>query len=223
LYLRSLRGKEPFREMADINSLINSKLTTISQENITQANEKCREADQCILKVRDNTDKEKELVKEALGLYQESIKIYSKQAQPYVGIAFIAYSSGDLKMAQGLLIQALEIEPLHEYANELYVLIKSEYKQKNISQAVSRVAGKSLSEKLQATEKKSERGLFDKITSIFVKSVSKKSSETVNQKPPQGFHSHLTDAAQKTVPAKTGPVSSGNFYENMKKISTGKD
>src|SRR5688572_12734040 len=104
--------------MPEIKSLVSSKLTKLSEENRSLAKEKCHQADQCILQARNSGRKNKQLVIEAIDLYQESLTLNSRQVQPYIGLAYISYSSGDLKTAIGLLNKASDFDPKNEKVNE---------------------------------------------------------------------------------------------------------
>jgi tetratricopeptide (TPR) repeat protein len=197
--------------MADINSLVSTKLSKLSEENISLAAEKCSQADQCILDTRESGGRDPGLVKQAVELYQESLQLNSKQVQPYIGLAYISYSTGDIKTAIGLLNKAYDLEPLNEKVNEMLSLFNDEHKQKNISGAISKIAGKSLSEKLNSGEKKAiEFNFFDKITSIFVKSTRKKSAANADPFMQTANYEELTTTKNRTVP--------GNFLEEIRNL-----
>jgi tetratricopeptide (TPR) repeat protein len=195
--------------MSNLDKLVNSKLTKISQENIAQAGEKCSRADQCILQAREGSENSSGLVKEAIDLYQESLQLNSRQVQPYIGLAYISYSTGDLKTAIGLLNKAYDLEPENDRVNEMLFLFNEEYKQKNISGVISKVAGKSLSEKLGTDKKKLEFNLFEKITSVFIKSAKNRKAENTAIPKPNAL------TGEKINPDKSQPE---NFFEALRQV-----
>lgn len=201
--------------MSDIKSLVISKVSNLLNENLTLAGEKCRKADQCIMKAKNSGGRDKELVKQALKLYEESIELYSKQAQPYIGIAYIAYSAGNIEYAIGLLNKAREIEPSNSNVKEMLELFKEEFKQRNVSAAISKVAGKSLSEKIEGGKRKVNINIFEKITSIFSKSVTK---------PQPSITAAIAGNPAGSSKATVTIVSrnSGNFFENIRSTSLNK-
>jgi tetratricopeptide (TPR) repeat protein len=200
--------------MSKLSDLVKTKAGNISQQNIKSSKEKCYEADSYIMKARESGGKNKELVQKAVDLYQEALELNSRLVQPYIGLAYISYSAGNLKTAIGLLNKAFDLEPKNTRVNEMLTAFNEEFKQKNVSEVVSKVSGKSLSEKLNSA-KKIEINLFEKITAIFIKSTKPKNEPDI---------SFNTEINQKPGDNKAGSNRSnpGNFFENISNLSKAK-
>lgn len=109
--------------IARVNKL---KVENYSKETIDAAMQKCMAGDNLVLKAGMVTAN-RELLLRAVDLYQESILIYSRLPEPYIGIAYISYVAGEKKEAIGFINLALSMDPknpkalqmLNYYQNEL--------------------------------------------------------------------------------------------------------
>lgn len=110
-----------------MSKIVLTRARRMSSDNINQsALEKCNEADQYLLS---NTKKENpnlDEIKKALILYQEAAQEDSNLIQPYLGIAYIAQSSGDFKLAIGLLNKAYQLQPSNIKVKEMLDGFKKE-------------------------------------------------------------------------------------------------
>jgi tetratricopeptide (TPR) repeat protein len=197
--------------MTDLANIVKSKVDKLSSQNIALAAEKCNQADNLVMEVRSTGGKDKNLVNQALNLYKESLELNSRQIQPYIGIAYITYSAGDVKQAVGFLNKAEQIDPDNESVKEMLQLFKNEVK----SSVISKAANKTLSERFK-TDNNRENNIFAKITSIFMNSSKKKNAAN-----PFISTAYTTDNTSDKTQA--GPAkSSGNFFENIKNSSANK-
>lgn len=77
-----------------------------------QAQAICRQADQ-LLEAAAARSENHDLVAEAAELYIQAASLDPEQIGPYLGLAYLMIASGNLDSAQGLLLQARELEPGH--------------------------------------------------------------------------------------------------------------
>jgi tetratricopeptide (TPR) repeat protein len=197
--------------VSQLFGLVQEKVKSQSEENISLAIEKYSEADECLNTILENGGFDKELLNRAINLYEDSLQLNSKQVQPYLGLAYIAYSAGDFNSSLGLLNKALELEPQNEKVNELHGIVSAAYREKNISGIISKAAGKSLSEKINSKGLKFNFNIFEKLSKLVIQP-SKKSG-------------NLVQSSVSSVPASESSVKgpakpTGNFFENIKSISS---
>lgn len=110
-----------------MSEIILTRARRMSSDKINpSALEKSNEADQYLLL---NTKKENpnlNEIKKALILYQEAAQEEPNFIQPYLGIAYIAQSNGDLKLAIGLLNKAYQLQPSNIKVKEMLEVFKKE-------------------------------------------------------------------------------------------------
>lgn len=80
--------------------------------NEQTARAKCLQADRLLEKAR-ATGSDKPLILRAMSLYQEVVEQAEPLAEPYLGLAYLAFSAGKKSDALALLHQAQSIEPAH--------------------------------------------------------------------------------------------------------------
>lgn len=81
------------------------------------AKEKCQQADSLLVMARKNNS-DRQMIIQAIELYQDVIGMKEvKIADPYVGIAYLAFSTGDVERARGMLYTAQGIEPMNMKVN----------------------------------------------------------------------------------------------------------
>jgi tetratricopeptide (TPR) repeat protein len=97
-----------------------------SKEKIQEAMQKCEEANQCVLRATRVT-KNRDLLIEAVDLYQEAINMYSRIPDPYIGIAYISYVTGEVRDAIGFINLALSIDPKNPKALQMLKYYQKEF------------------------------------------------------------------------------------------------
>lgn len=80
--------------------------------NEQTARAKCLQADRLLEKAR-AAGSDKTLILKAMSLYQEVVEQAEPLAEPYLGLAYLAFSAGQKSDALALLHQAQSIEPAH--------------------------------------------------------------------------------------------------------------
>ncbi len=171
--------------MSNLTKIIKDKVSADNQENINLGKQKCNEAKALLEQARKTGKNQAELAKKAITIYYEAISLNSKLIEPYLGIAYVAYSAGDSKTALGLLNQALYLEPDNKYANEMLKDIQDDIRHKAFDKITGNDKGNSITEKIKFS-KKSEKSIMEKITSIFFTSTKKEKAkkDTVTVKTP---------------------------------------
>ncbi|MFN8674488.1 MAG: hypothetical protein U0457_20705 [Candidatus Sericytochromatia bacterium] len=92
----------------------------ISSDKLNQAAiDKCNKADLFIMKNQKLAEPDLEEIKKALKLYQEAAIEEPNLIQPYIGIAYISQSSGNIELAIGLLNKAHQLQPSNQIVNEM--------------------------------------------------------------------------------------------------------
>lgn len=78
------------------------------------------------------------LLVKALNSFEESIKIYSKSPEPYLGISWIFYISGDISKAVSFVLNALEYDSKNPLGLELMQKYNQNLKLSDISTPVQK-------------------------------------------------------------------------------------
>lgn len=89
------------------------------------------------------------LIKSALSLYEDAIKIYPEYSDIYIGIAYICYISGDTTKAISFLFNALDIDSQNKNALEMMEFFQSRLKNH-----------------MQPEKTSSNNNVFDKVMSV---------------------------------------------------------
>lgn len=116
--------------MSDIFNFVETKNNDKIRQNISLAIEKCNIADNLLFEVKKKGGSDSVLIIKALNLYKESLQLDSLQAQPYIGVAYITYSSGDIKNAIGILNRAREIEPNNLEVSKMLAIFNKNFQSK---------------------------------------------------------------------------------------------
>jgi hypothetical protein len=120
--------------IARINRL---KVENYSEDILKRATEKSIEGNnylQQAAKISPNG----ELLSLALNCFEESISIYSRFPDPYIGVSWLFHISGDTKVAISFILNALEIDPQNPIALELLDKYHQGLKSETISQAANK-------------------------------------------------------------------------------------
>jgi tetratricopeptide (TPR) repeat protein len=110
--------------------VIEKKVENYSKGKIHSALQKCMKANNCVLKAG-KEEKNSELLIQAIDLYQESIQIYSRIPEPYIGIAYISYIAGEITEAIGFTHLALSIDPKNAKALQMLNYYQDKLNRKN--------------------------------------------------------------------------------------------
>ena len=163
--------------MSKFTQSIKSRVSASLEKSHLEAKEKCLQADSLMHKAL-KSENNSPLVQKALDLYTEASKLAPRMVDPYLGIAYIAYSLGDLNQAIGLLNKANKLEPNESRIVRMLEELSSEYSKNKLSGVISKQSGKSLSEKLASRNNIfSPNRIWEKISSIFFSSPKSKSSK----------------------------------------------
>jgi tetratricopeptide (TPR) repeat protein len=109
--------------------VIEKKVEYYSKGKMHSALQKCMKANNFVLKAS-KEEKNRELLIEAIDLYQESILIYSRIPEPYIGIAYISYIAGEITEAIGFINLALSIDPKNAKALQMLSYYQDELNRK---------------------------------------------------------------------------------------------
>jgi hypothetical protein len=108
--------------IARVNKL---KVENYSKETINAAMQKCIEANDLVTEAGRVTSN-REILTRAVEIFQESLLIYSRIPEPYIGIAYICHIAGEVKDAIGFINLALSIDPKNPKALEMLDYYKNE-------------------------------------------------------------------------------------------------
>jgi tetratricopeptide (TPR) repeat protein len=164
--------------LGNIEDLIKNKINTTSSENKKLAAKQCSLAKECLRNVEtvSNPDDKKKFLLEAYDFYMEAVELNSKLVDAFHGLAFICYSLDQKKQAMKFLTNALNIDPENEYTKELIEEIKKDVKRSNLSNVISKHAGKTLSESMDSGKSDSSGSIFSKFASLLSTKVIKKTA-----------------------------------------------
>jgi hypothetical protein len=101
----------------------------IFKGKINSALQKCMKANNFVLNAGKEA-KNRDLLIQAIDLYQESLLIYSRIPEPYIGIAYISYIAGEITGAIGFINLALSIDPKNSKALQMLNYYQDELNRK---------------------------------------------------------------------------------------------
>lgn len=91
-----------------------------------------------------NVKQNRDLIKSALSLYEDALKIYPEYSEIYIGLAYISFISGDINTAIAFLHNALDIDSYNKDAISMMEQFKKALQSKIQSEQITKSSNKAL-------------------------------------------------------------------------------